>query len=134
MALLRPERWKILVPVSQRHDIQPGRPDLRLVVQRQVRIDDAALRAERASLQVHTTDNAEIPGGLSGPRGRQVSRAQVQGDGGQDEGENEQEGGGRGGEGQAEYHQYFAVDRGFEMIDLKLLLQFSFVHFRVKQK
>lgn len=58
MALLWSERWKIVFPLSEWNDIQSSRADMWLVVQRQMRVNPATLRTERASVQVHFTDNA----------------------------------------------------------------------------
>lgn len=61
MALLRFERRPGIIFMPERDHFQPSRVNLRLVVQRQVLVNFAAIRAKRASLQIHTTLLAELP-------------------------------------------------------------------------
>lgn len=79
VALLWPERRPGVFPVSKRHDIQPGRTHLRLVVQRQVRLHRTTVRAQRAPLQVHTATETQLPWGLRGAPGGPVSHGQIPG-------------------------------------------------------
>jgi hypothetical protein len=72
VALLRPERRPGVVPVSERHHLQPGAADVRLVVQRALQLVAASLRAERAPLQVHHAAPSHLPGGLLGAAGGRV--------------------------------------------------------------
>lgn len=64
VALLRPEWRSGFVPVPERHHLLASRTHLRLVVQRQVRLHRAVVRAQREPLQVHPTAFAQVPRGL----------------------------------------------------------------------
>lgn len=64
MALLRPQRGTGLLPVPERNHLLTGGSHLRLVVQREMRVHDPALRTQREPLQVHTAAFAQVPRGL----------------------------------------------------------------------
>lgn len=64
VALLRSERWTGVLPVSERHHIQPGAADVRLVVQRALQLFAAGVRPQRATLQVHHAAPPDLPGRL----------------------------------------------------------------------
>lgn len=77
--------------MSERYDIQPGSTDLRLVVQRKVRNDHSAVRAERTTVQIYPANYAQVSRGLYRPGSRSIPGAQVQGDGSKDEREEVEE-------------------------------------------
>lgn len=72
MALLRPERWKSIFPMSERYDIQSGSFNVRLVVQREMFDNVAIVRIKRTIIQIHHSDEAEFPGRLFRAFGRSV--------------------------------------------------------------
>lgn len=53
LALLRSKRWASIVFVSERYNFQSSCTNLRLVVQRQMRIHTATLRTQRKIVQIH---------------------------------------------------------------------------------
>ena len=70
LALLRSERWKVIIPLPERYDIQSSGTYLRLVVQRKMRIHNTAVRAQRTTLQIHITGSTQVPGRFQRARGR----------------------------------------------------------------
>lgn len=61
VALLRHRRASSLVPVSQRHSIQPSSFHLRLVVQREMRTQSQAVRHQRTPLPETQTEPNQTP-------------------------------------------------------------------------
>lgn len=65
--------------MSQWYHFQSGSPHLRLVVQREMRLNASALRAERTPLQIHHTDAAQLPRRLLGSASRPIFDRKIQG-------------------------------------------------------
>lgn len=91
MALLRSKWRQVVVLMPERYDIQPDSVNLRLVVQREMRNNHSAVRAERTIVQVYFANYAKVPGGFHRSRSRSIFGTQVQRDGGETEREETEE-------------------------------------------
>lgn len=73
VALLRHRRATGVVPVSERHAVQPGRVRVRLVVQREVRPEQGAVPHQRAAVPHHPASGPAAPRTHQGAAGSDIS-------------------------------------------------------------
>jgi len=66
VALLRHRRPASVVPVPERHTVQPGRVRVRLVVQREVRPQQGAVPHQREAVPDHTATGQAAQGAHQG--------------------------------------------------------------------